>query len=60
VTKLGQYLEVYFQNDVFPVRVPLFLLTLGYIELKFERFLGETSRFFTYFDFDIMISLYFQ
>ncbi len=34
------------------------MLNLGFIEPKFERFLGETSRFFTYFDFDFMISLY--
>jgi hypothetical protein len=54
---LGQYLEVYFQNVAFTVYVQFFLLNLGLIEPKFEQFMGETSRFFTYFDFDFMISL---
>jgi hypothetical protein len=58
--KIGQYLEVYFQNVVFTVYAQFFLLNLGYIEPKFEQFLGETSRYFTCFDFDFKISLYFK
>jgi hypothetical protein len=45
VKKLGQYLEVYFQNVVFTVYARFFLLNLGYIEPKFERFLDETNIF---------------
>jgi hypothetical protein len=46
VTKMGQYLEVYFQNVVFTVYAQFLLLNLRYIEPKLELFLSDTKRFF--------------